>query len=356
MELEPNNARARACLAREQVALGDLSGADASLRRALAIDPTLVEARLNRALLDLLHGRLAEGFSGYELRWQAPGFTSRPRGFGQPQWRGEAFAGRTLLLHAEQGFGDTIQFCRYVPPVAGRAAREGGRVVLEVQPALLPLLQNRFPGVAVLPSGERLPVFDMHCPLLGLPAAFRTELSTIPPPAPDFSADPARVAAWRARLGGGAAPRIGLAWSGSPAHWDDAARSIALARLLPLRGTGARLFALQPEVRPADRAVLTAAPDIVDVGGALTDFAETAAAISALDLVVAVDTSVVHLAATLGRPTWVLLPFAPDWRWLLEREDSPWYPSVRLFRQPKLGDWDSVVRRVCAELAARGVA
>ncbi len=331
------------------MALGDLAAADASLRRALAIDPALVEARLNRALLDLLHGRLAAGFAGFELRWQAPGFTSARRGFAQPQWRGEPIAGRSLLLHAEQGLGDTIQFCRYVPLVAARAAREGGRVMLEVQRPVLPLLRSRFPGVAVLANGDALPEFHLHCPLLSLPAVFGTELATVPTAERYLDADPARAAAWRARLSG-AGPRVGLAWSGSAAHWDDAARSIPFFRFLPLCGANARLFGLQPEVRPADRAVL-ATSGIEDLGGALADFGETAAAISAMDLVIAVDTSVAHLAAALGRPTWVLLPFAPDWRWLLEREDSPWYPSIRLFRQPTRGDWDSVVRRVRAELA-----
>jgi ADP-heptose:LPS heptosyltransferase len=180
---------------------------------------------------------------------------------------------------------------------------------------------------------------------------FGTELATVPAHVPYLRADPARVAAWRTRLAG-AAPRIGLVWSGNPTQRDDAARSMPLAHMLPLQTTGASLFALQPQVRAADRAVLAATPGIVDLGGALTDFDETAAVLEALDLVISVDTAVGHLAGALGRPTWLLLAAVPDWRWMLDREDSPWYPTARLFRQSARGDWKSVVRRVCEGLAA----
>jgi len=350
-ELEPDNALAHSNLARERVALGDMPAAAASLERALALDPTLVEARLNQALLDLLQGRLAEGLRGFECRWQTGGFTSPQRGFAQPRWHGEPLAGHTLLLHAEQGLGDTIQFARYVPLVAERAAREGGRVVFEVPRSLLPLFGGCFPGVQLVAAGGSLPAFDLHCPLMSLAAVFGTDLATIPPPLPGLRADPGRAAAWAERLHPALAPRVGLVWAGNPKHAEDRSRSLPLSGLLPLLGCGAALFALQPEVRPADRAVLAATPAIVDLGGALADFGDTAAAVAALDLVISVDTSVAHLAASLGKPTWVLLPFSPDWRWMLGRDDSPWYPAVRLFRQPALGDWEGVVAAVQAALS-----
>jgi hypothetical protein len=325
-----NLGTALTALGRPELGLG-------SYRRAIALAPDDADAHVNAAYNLLLLGRLDEGFRLQEWRWRTRRFAGQLRGFAQPHWRGEALAGRTVLLHAEQGLGDTIQFSRFATLVAAR----GGAAILEVQQPLARLFAGRLPGVRVLAEGETLPAFDLHCPLLSLPLAFGTDLASIPPPT-------------ALAVGSGpvahAQPRVGLAWSGNAWHAKDRDRSIPLENLLPLLGCGASLFGLQPEVRAADRAVLVAAPQIVDFGRGFADFADTAAAILSLDLVVSVDTSVAHLAATLGKPTWLLLPFAPDWRWMLGRVDSPWYPSMRLFRQPAAGDWASVVARVRAEL------
>ncbi len=351
---DPGMAEAHNNLGTTLTALGRAEAALADYDRAIALKPDYAEARIGRAYNLLLHGRLREGWEQQEWRWRTAKFRPHLRNLPQPRWRGEPLAGRTLLLYAEQGLGDTIQFCRYATLIAERAAGDGGQVVLEVQPPLLPLLRDQLAGVRVVAAGAALPPFDLHCPLLSLPGAFGTELSTIPAPAAYLHAEPARRAHWRERLAAHEAPRVGLAWSGNPLHSRDGSRSMPLARLLPLLDAGASLFALQPEVRPDDRATLAATPAIADLGPALTDLVETAAAIAALDLVIAVDTSVAHLAAALGKPVWLLVAFAPDWRWLREREDSPWYPTMRLFRQPSLGDWDCVIARVRAALAQLG--
>jgi hypothetical protein len=268
----------------------------------------------------------------------------------QPRWRGEDIAGRTILLHAEQGFGDSIQFCRYVKMVAGR----GAAVVLEVQPALKRLLTGLEGAAVTAARGEGLPAFDVHCPLLSLPLAFATTPDTIPPPGalPPIPAD--RIAAWKERLGQRGhpgRPRIGIAWSGNPGHDNDRNRSIPLAAMPPLFALEADFVSLQKDGRDHDRDFLGRnAATIAHFGDDLTDFLETAALISLMDAVVCVDTSVAHLACALGRPTFILLPCVPDWRWLLDRNDSPWYPTARLIRQRRRGDWDEPIARVAAEV------
>jgi hypothetical protein len=254
---------------------------------------------------------------------------------------GDPVAGKTVLLHAEQGYGDTLQFCRYAPLVAAL----GATVVLEVPLALKPLLGS-LRGVSLLVAkGGVTPAFDLHCPLMSLPLAFATRLDTIPADVPYLQADPVRRQAWRQRLDEVSAPgrcRVGLAWSGNPRHNNDENRSIRLEQLAPLYGLDATFVSLQPLVRERDKACL-AQSGIVNPGAELTDFADTAALMDALDLVICVDTSVAHLAGALGRPLWVLLPRVPDWRWLLDRDDSPWYPTARLFRQDKPGDWPATI-------------
>jgi hypothetical protein len=295
-------------------------------------------------MLLLLRGELREGFEKYESRWRLE--TLPPRGFPAPLWNGEDLSGRTILLHAEQGYGDTIQCLRYVPQVAAR----GGWVVLEVPKELLGLAR-RLPEVGqLLARGDALPRFDLQCPLFSLPRAFATTIETIPAQVPYLSAEPEAIARWRIRLGERPGLKVGLAWAGSPQHRNDARRSIAIETLLPLlRLEGVRWFSLQVGERAADLARLPGGL-VTDLSPDLIDFAETAAVIGNLDLVIAVDTASAHLAGALGRPAWVLLRARPDWRWLLEREDSPWYPSLRLFRQHRPGDWEEVVRRVAAAL------
>jgi tetratricopeptide (TPR) repeat protein len=324
--------------------------AAASYERALALRPDYASAHWNLADCRLLLGDFARGWEEYEWRWKLAQREKGTRDFAQPLWLGaQPVEGRTILLHSELGLGDTLLFCRYTREVAAL----GARVVLEVQPPLLSLLAD-LEGVAeILPRGAPLPAFDCHCPLLSLPLAFKTDLSNIPAAVPYIRSDPARIAAWRERLGPKRKPRLGLVWSGSAALRNDK-RSMALAEMLPLLSDRAEWVGLQKEVRETDASLLASRPDLRNVGGELMDFADTAALVELMDVVVTVDTSVANLAGAMGKPVWILLPFNPhDWRWMLDREDSPWYPTARLFRQPAPGDWASVIRRVSEELARR---
>jgi hypothetical protein len=229
-------------------------------------------------------------------------------------------------------------------------ANEGARVIVQAQTPLVPLLRGVKGAELVIGSKDPLPQFDLQCPLMSLPLAFGTTLETIPARVPYLSAPPDRIAVWADQLGKGATPRVGIAWSGNPKHGNDTNRSIQLKELLPLLSLGIEVVSLQKDVREADREVLKANTGIRDFGNELKDFADTAALISLLDLVITVDTAPAHLAGALGKPVWILLPFSADWRWLLDREDSPWYPTARLFRQQAHGDWEYVVRRVAQEL------
>jgi hypothetical protein len=265
------------------------------------------------------------------------------REFPQPLWLGvEDIAGKTILLHSEQGFGDAIQFCRYVPLVAAR----GARVILEVRPPLAALMATLAGPSAVIAKGDPLPDFDLHCPLLSLPLAMGTRLETIPAQVPYLRARPELSAAWAERLGARMRPRIGLCWSGNATNERDSQRTMRLADFLPLLDLDATFVSLYQDIRPDDAPVLAGRPDILQFGEALKPFTETAALIGALDLVISVDTSMAHLAGALGKPFWVPLSYVPEWRWLLKREDSPWYPTARLFRQDEGRAWDGVVARM----------
>jgi tetratricopeptide (TPR) repeat protein len=322
--------------------LGRLEDALDSYQQAQAIRPDYAEAHWNEGACRLLAGDFAAGWAKFEWRWLKRGADAK-RECARPLWLGEQdVAGRTVLLHAEQGYGDTIQFCRYAPLLAER----GARVVLEVQPGLKSLLSGLAGVQQVVARGERLPDFDFHCPLLSLPLAFGTTLQTIPARVPYLAATPGLVQSWRARLGANA-PRIGLAWSGNPKHLKDRNRSIAASRLTRLLETGATFVSLQKELRDDDRQWLAAHPEVHHFGDELGDFADTAALISLLDVVITVDSAVAHLAGAMGKPVWILVrAFGADWRWLLQRDDSPWYPSARLFRQHSIGDWGGVIADV----------
>ena len=319
-----------------------------SFERAIALEPAHASARWNLADCRLILGDFARGWEQFEWRWRLPARAQRD--FGVPQWTGaEPIEGRRLLLHAELGLGDTLQFCRFATEVAKR----GARVVLEAQAPLLPLLRTLEGVQTLVARGEALPACDLHCPLMSLPRALRTEVDTIPQRVPYLAADAARAAAWREKLGPARVPRVGLAWAGSQGLRNDK-RSTTLGQVLPLLRPGIEWVSLQKEVPEGDRVLLAKRPEIRDVSAHLADFADTAALVELLDLVVTVDTSVAHVPGALGKPVWILLPHNPhDWRWLLEREDSVWYPTARLFRQPAPGDWASAVRRVDAELARR---
>jgi hypothetical protein len=313
--------------------------------------PEFADAHFNQSLALLASGDYARGFAEYEWRWKRTGMPAQ-RDFGRPPWLGESpLAEKTILVHAEQGFGDCIQFARYVPLLA----RAGAKVVLEVQPELKSLFSRLAGAEHVLARGDALPAFDVHCPLGSLPLAFKTEPASVPAEIPYLKADEARVAKWWPRLAALKPPRVALVWAGNPNHPNDRNRSIALARLRPLwEAGGANFVSLQRELREADAAELKAAPGVLHLGEELADLDDAAAVLARCDLAIAVDTAVAHLAAAMGRPTWVLLPFAPDWRWTPEGERSPWYPAARLIRQPLPGDWDSVIARVRAELGTLG--
>jgi tetratricopeptide (TPR) repeat protein len=321
----------------------------ACYEKILALAPAHADAHWHESLCRLLVGDFAQGWKKYEWRWKSTERIKARRNFVQPLWTGEAsLQGKTILLHAEQGFGDSIQFARYVALVEER----GGQVVLEMPDPLCRLMARLEGERKVWVSGEPLPDFDFHCPLLSLPLAFKTEIQTIPSAPHYLVCDPALAAAWKVKLGPRQKLRIGVAWSGNKDHKNNHNRSIALSDFLQVTSSPAQFFGLSRDLSLAEGALLAKESGIVQLGDALTDFADTAALISKLDLVISVDTSTAHLAAALGVPTWVLLPFSPDWRWLLHRADSPWYPSVRLFRQPAVGDWASVLSQVADEIRA----
>jgi tetratricopeptide (TPR) repeat protein len=311
-----------------------------SYERAIMARPDYVDAHYNEALSRLLVGDFERGWEENEWRWETDQLRDGKRFFKQPLWLGKSdIAGKTILLHAEQGFGDTIQFCRYVPMVAER----GARVIVEVQEPLKRLMSGLSGTTQLVARGEPLPDFDIHCPLFSLPLAFGTRLETIPSAVPYLRASPQAVADWGARLGPKHRPRIGLAWSGRPIPRD---RSIPLGSLLPFLDVNATFVSLQKEVTLEDAKILNERSDLLHFGDALKDFADTAALIANLDLVISIDTSVANLAGALAAPLWVMLLFTPDWRWLLDRDDNPWYPTARLFRQDDTHTWDSVIARV----------
>ncbi len=321
-------------------------------RQVKKIDPGNAEADWNLSLVQLLTGDFEAGWRGREARWKIPslpGTAAYPK-FSQPAWLGEEnIEGKTILVCADEGLGDTIQFVRYAPMLAAL----GARVILLPQESLHPLLSG-LPGVSqCLPNLDGgLPAFDVHCPIMSLPLAFRTTLETIPAPA-SYLPIPAgnRRQVWEDRLGQHDRLRVGLVWSGNPKHKNDHNRSIPSRMFSSILDADATFVSLQKDLTSADKAILLERADIVDLTAHFTDFMETAALISCLDLVVTVDTSVAHLAGALGCPTWMLLPYTPDWRWLLNRDDSPWYPSMRLFRQTETREYGSVLDRVRSELA-----
>lgn len=324
--------------------LGLPGEADLAWQRSLSLNPDQPDARYSRALTLLLGGDFAQGWDALEDRWHATQHHGRARHTHLALWKGEELGGRTILLHTEEGLGDSIQFVRYAPMVAAR----GATVVMETYAPLARLFAS-LPGIArVVITGEPVPPVDLQCPLQSLPRAFQTRLDTVPATTPYLHPSPEASAAWRDRVSGPGL-RVGIVWAGNPSHGKDRERSIPFASLAPLwEVPDMRWFSLQVGPRASDMA--GTAERLQDLSAKLTDFAETAAALSAMDLVIAVDTSVAHLAGALGRPVWLVLPAVPDWRWMLGRDDSPWYPAMRLFRQSRRGDWESVLARVASAL------
>jgi hypothetical protein len=320
-------------------------------RRAVALQPDDAEAHGVLAQHLLRAGEFKRGWAEYEWRWKCESFKEPRRQFAKPRWNGSSLKGKTILLHHEQGFGDTIQFARYVPLLAAR----GAGVILHVPRELVRLLRRMPDVVDVVPFDDPAPTeFDVHAPLMSLPMLTSTTLKTIPANVPYLTSHRGASEEWERRLQqDGAKLRVGLAWAGRPTHPNDRQRSIPLESLAPLGDVdpGIVFYSLQkwdPESaanRPPGRM------NLVNAARELNDFADTAALVENLDLVIAADTAVVHLAGAMAKKVWLLLPASPDFRWLLEREDSPWYPTMRLFRQERWGDWGEVIERVAAELA-----
>jgi Flp pilus assembly protein TadD len=356
VDLRPNFSEALNNLGNALKARKQFDEAIASYRAAIEVRPDDPELHYNLGMALLAHGELADGWPEHEWRWKTRQLRNGRRDFAQPQWRGEPSVGQTLLIHAEQGYGDTIQFCRYAPLVAAR----GPRVILEAPAPLTRLLQS-LPGIdRVVTHGEALPEFDLHCPMLSLPPALGTTLATIPGDVPYLHADPAQAEAWRTRLAalGNQGPRIGLVWNGNPrvellsaaalGRW----RSFSPDQLAPLfEQPGHHFVSLQKDGPEAPRHF-----PLTDFMAEMDDFADTAALIANLDLIISIDTSVAHLAAALGKPVWLLACFDPCWRWLGGRRDSPWYPGMRLYLQPRPGDWDAVLADVARDLRGFSIA
>ena len=324
-------------------ALHRVNEAEASFRQAIRLAPDFAEGHVGLAECLFLKGDEAVAWAEYEWRWRTAGLSSLLRKFAVPQWNcRDDIKGKTILLHAEQGFGDAVQFVRYAKAFAAL----GAKVILEVQPPLKGLLANLQGVASVLARGEALPQFDAHCPLMSLPLAFGSGK----PSAPYLIADVNKADVWRLKLGATKKRRIGLAWSGSATHANDAQRSIPLQNLAPILALDADIISVQKDVRDSDRAAMAEFSNAKHWGEDLTDFTETAALMSAVDVVISVDTVTAHLAGALGKPVWILLPHAPDWRWGQESDQTSWYPSARLYRQAVRGDWQSVIARVATDL------
>ena len=355
LELRPDYPAALTNLGNSLKEQGHFDEAQACFEQALRQRPDSADIHFNQALLLLLRGNFAQGWEEYSWRWQTKLY---PRyEFTQPHWDGADLNGRTLLVYSEQGLGDTVQFIRYFPMIKQR----GGRVVFWCQPALMRLL-NGFQGIdELVPRPAPVPAFDVQIPLLNVPRVFQTDLESIIAPVPYLQAEPDLVADWKLeldRLGIGDGCKVGIVWQGNPAHVSDRKRSIALCHFRALaRVGGVRLISLQRGPGMDQLAGLAGDFVVHDLESRLGNdddsLSNIAAIMKNLDLVIACDTLIAHLAGALGVPVWLALPRVPEWRWLLDREDSPWYPKMRLFRQPRLDDWDDVFQRMALELSAR---
>jgi tetratricopeptide (TPR) repeat protein len=341
LELKPTFADAFSNRALTYHLLARFDEAIADFRRAIATQPLHGNAHAGLAMNHLLRGRFSEGFVEYEWRWRSSELPSRPP-IAAP-WKGEDPRGKRLLVHAEQGLGDTLHFCRYLPLLRER----GAKVVLHVQGPLRSLIRGAMPWLELVAEGEPLPATDAQCSLLSLPHLFGTTLDTVPATIPYLHAEEEAASRFASMMGRGPKLKVGIVWAGSTKHLNDVDRTMALSTLAPILAVErVRFFSLQIGARPGD-----CLPDpVTDLAPELIDFAQTAGAMAALDLLISVDTAPVHLAGAMGKPVWVLLPFVPDWRWLLEREDSPWYPTLRLFRQQTRGDWRAPVDAVAKAL------
>jgi tetratricopeptide (TPR) repeat protein len=348
--LKADNAKTYSNLGNAQQELMLLDAAIKSFNKAVSLKLDYAEANFNKSLLLLLTGDFVEGLKFYESRWSQKDFSKLKRNFSQPLWLGEqSLSGKTILLHAEQGLGDTIQFCRYVKMVA----KLGGKVVLEVQKPLMKLLNDFTVDLTLISKGDPLPHFDFHCPLLSLPLAFKTDLMSIPCEASYLQAEPQRIVYWKDRLKGEKF-KIGIAWQGSHLTKIDIGRSFELRLFREIAALpNVQLVSLQKGYGSEQMKNMPQGMEVVDLGDELDSdgaFLDSAAVMMNLDLVITSDTALAHLAGALGVKTWVALKYVPDWRWLLNREDSPWYPSMTLYRQEKMGDWVTLFDQMCKNL------
>jgi tetratricopeptide (TPR) repeat protein len=333
--------------------VGRLDEALVSIDQIIKLNPHHALANFNKACLKLLTGDLADGLRLYEWRWQS-GQIGSPREFPQPLWLGEQpITGKTLLIHAEQGLGDTIQFCRY----AAMAEALGARIILEVPISLVSLLSTLKGSFEIVGQGKPLPAFDLHCPMMSLPLAFETTMASIPAPIPYLFSDNEKKAYWARKLGAKSKLRVGLVWSGGfrpnqPDTWSiNQRRNIPLSRLAELITPNIEFYSLQKgenAEKQLKELYLSSGGrfEVIDYTGEFGDFSDTAAFLDNLDLVIAVDTSTAHLAGAMGKQVWLLNRYDTDWRWFTQRSDSPWYPTLTLFRQEKMGDWSSVIQEV----------
>jgi tetratricopeptide (TPR) repeat protein len=345
IELNPTNSDAYINLGLVLKDKGQFNEALSYFQKAVCLSPDDAEAHWNMSLDLLLLGNFREGWKEYEWRHKVKTFPQHD--FSQPLWDGTDIPKQTILIHAEQGFGDTIQFVRYAPLIAQR----GAKVILECHRELISLLQSVKGIHRVILRGEPLPPFDLHCPLLSLPLVFDTTHENIPSKVPYITVDSSLIQKWKNRLKcNDSQYKIGLAWAGRPNDMNDFNRSCSLMFFSPLTQLDITFYSLQKGEASEEVKNPPKGMKLIDYTEEINDFSDTAALIENLDLVISVDTAVAHLAGALGKPVWTLLPFVPDWRWMLNREDSPWYPTMRLFRQPSLGDWESVITKILNEL------
>ena len=310
--------------------------------------PGDLAGRFDLAETLLLLGEFERGWREYRYRYSLPHTTRIARKVQRPRWEGEAIPGRTLLIHDEQGFGDTFQFLRLVRLAKQRS---GARVVLEISPETMPLAQRSLDMLdAIVPYGQLPPAFDVHCELMSLPLALGLQLADLPGPVPYLKPDETRLKRWRDRLAALPRPLVALAWAGRPTHPNDANRSVDLASLAPLAAAGGSFVSIQKGPAAAQAETPPAGMALTSLSEEIADFDDTAAILCVADLLISVDSAPTHLAGALGRPAWVMLPFVPDWRWLMGRDDTPWYPRHRLFRQKRRGDWAGVVAAMAAAL------
>ncbi len=327
---------------------GNLDEAIKHYQKALQLNPTHAVIHYGLSMTFLLNGNFQEGLKEYEWRWKTKDFIQYCRNFPKPLWNGSEIKGLTILLQYEQGLGDTIQFIRYAPLIA----QKGAKVIVDCQRELVSLIKNAEGIQRVIMQGEELPEFDVYCPLLSLPLIFNATLETIPSKVPYIMVESLLAQKWKDKIQyDNSCIKIGLVWAGKPEHKNDRNRSCPLDVFSPLSELrDVSFYSLQKGEAAKQAENPPRGMKLIDYTEEISDFSDTAALIENLDLVLSVDTSVVHLAGALGKPVWTLLPFAPDWRWMLNRDDSPWYPTIRLFRQPIPGDWNSVIEKVSEEI------